>query len=305
LLILNNILCVQPKTNSRQIKFSSRTMKLTTIFIHLIFCSVFPLKANAQGKNAFPYNLEKPDGLFVMPSFLEEISGLTYLAPNQLAALNDEHGRIYVYDIKQKKIVQRIRFEGNGDFEGLELVGKDMYAIKSNGQMFRFNIEVDGVVETIDGPFNHNNNLEGLGYDKKSDNLLSALKESGDVASVKVKGKAVYGYNLSSKTFSKTPLFVLNDADLERVLGANHTKLRPSGIAVHPITGEIYMVASVGSALVVFDNSGKPKNLTLLKKSLFPQPEGITFSPNGDLFISNEGDGDGDGGTILRFKMKK
>uniref|UniRef100_UPI0040474E50 SdiA-regulated domain-containing protein n=1 Tax=Roseivirga sp. TaxID=1964215 RepID=UPI0040474E50 len=278
-------------------------MKLTTIFIHLILCSVFPLLANAQGKNAFPYNLEKPDDLFVMPSFLEEISGLTYLAPNQLAALNDEHGRIYVYDIEKKKIVQRIRFEGNGDFEGLELVEKDMYAIKSNGQMFRFNIEVDGDVETIDGPFNHNNNLEGLGYDKKSNNLLLALKESGDVAGVKVKGKAVYGYNLSSKTFSKTPLFVLNDADLERVLGANRTKLRPSGIAVHPINGDIYMVASVGGALVVFDNSGKPKNLTLLKKSLFPQPEGITFSPNGDLFISNEGDGDG--GTILRFKMKK
>jgi uncharacterized protein YjiK len=44
-----------------------------------------------------------------------------------------------------------------------------------------------------------------------------------------------------------------------------------------------------------------PKNLTLLKRSIFPQPEGITFSPNGDLFIANEGDGDG--GTILRFSM--
>lgn len=278
-------------------------MKLTTIFIQLMFLLSFHFSINAQGKNSFSYDLEAPKDVFVMPSYLEEISGLTYFAPNQLAALNDEHGRIYVYDIKERQIVQRIRFEGNGDFEALELVGKDMFAIKSDGKMFRFNIEVEGVVEAINSPFTYDNNIEGLGYDKKSNNLLLALKESGDIEGVKVKGKAVYGYNLDTKKFSKTPLFVLNDSDLERVLGAKNTKLRPSGIGVHPITGDIYMVASVGRALVVFDNTGKPKNLTLLKRSLFPQPEGITFAPNGDLFIANEVDGDG--GTILRFKMKK
>jgi uncharacterized protein YjiK len=278
-------------------------MKLTTIFIQLIFLIGFHFSLNAQVKDSFPYDLEAPKDVFVMPSYLEEISGLTYFAPNQLAALNDEHGRIYVYDIKERKIVQRIRFEGNGDFEALELVGKDMYAIKSNGKMFRFNVDVEGVVETINSPFSYDNNLEGLGYDKKSNNLLLALKESGEIEGVKVKGKAVYGYNLDTKTFSKTPLFVLKDSDLERVLSAKSTKLRPSGIAVHPITGDIYMIASVGRALVVFDNAGKPKNLTLLKRSLFPQPEGITFTPNGDLFIANEVDGDG--GTILRFEMKK
>lgn len=278
-------------------------MKLTTIFIQLIFLLGFQFSLNAQGKDSFPYDLEAPKDVFVMPSYLEEISGLTYFAPNQLAALNDEHGRVYVYDIQDRKIVQRIRFEGNGDFEALELVGKDMYAIKSNGKMFRFNIDVEGVVETINSPFSYDNNIEGLGYDKKSNNLLLALKESGDIEGVKVKGKAVYGYNLDTKAFSKTPLFVLKDSDLERVLSAKSTKLRPSGIAVHPITGDIYMVASVGRALVVFDNTGKPKNLTLLKRSLFPQPEGITFTPNGDLFIANEVDGDG--GTILRFEMRK
>jgi uncharacterized protein YjiK len=268
----------------------------------LLFLLKLPLSFLGQEKK-FSYDLDAPNDIYLMSSVLEEISGLTYFAPNQLAALNDEHGRVYVYDILERKIVQRIRFEGNGDFEGLELVGKDMYAIKSSGKLYRFNIDVAGVVETINSPFSYDNNIEGLGYDKKSNNLLIALKESGDIKNVNVKGKAVYGYNLSSKKFSRSPLFVLSDADLERVLGAENKKLKPSGIAVHPITGDIYMVASVGRALVVFDNNGKPKNLTLLKRSIFPQPEGITFDPNGDLFISNEVDGDG--GTILRFTMKK
>jgi uncharacterized protein YjiK len=270
-------------------------LMLTAVFIINSFSLM------AQNNKDFPYDLEAPDDIYFMPSVLEEISGLTYFAPNQLAALNDEHGRVYVYDIKERKIVQRIRFEGNGDFEGLELVGKDMFAIKSNGKMYRFNIEMEGVVETIESPFTSENNVEGLGYDKKSNTLLIALKESGDIKNVNIKGKAVYGYSLDSKSFSKLPLFILSDSDLERVLGAKSTKLRPSGIAVHPISGDIYMIASVGRALVVFNSSGMPKNLTLLKRSIFPQPEGITFSPNGDLFIANEGDGDG--GTILRFSM--
>ena len=40
-----------------------------------------------------------------------------------------------------------------------------------------------------------------------------------------------------------------------------------------------------------------------LDPALYNQPEGMTFAPNGDLYISNEG---GEGiATILKFKYKK
>tara|TARA_R110001592_G_scaffold181600_1_gene424395 strand:- start:1054 stop:1890 length:837 start_codon:yes stop_codon:yes gene_type:complete len=277
-------------------------MKRTSFLFIIIYLFTFQSSAWSQGKESFPYNLESPSVTYRLPSILEEISALSYYAPNQLAALNDEQGRVYIYDLDKKEIIQRIRFEGNGDFEGLELVGKDMYAIKSNGKLYKFNIDIEGVVETIDTPFTSENDVEGLGYDKSSNNLLIALKGKGDIDHVKVKGKAVYGYNLTTEKFSKTPLFILQDKDIERVLGSNSSKFRPSAIAVHPISGDIYMIASVGSALVVFNNDGSPKNLSILKRSLFPQPEGIAFMPNGDLFISNEDD---HGGTILRFNMKQ
>ncbi|KYG83450.1 SdiA-regulated domain-containing protein [Roseivirga echinicomitans] len=277
-------------------------MKRTPFLFIIIYLFTFKSSAWSQGKESFPYNLEFPSDTYRLPSILEEISALSYYAPNQLATLNDEQGRVYIYDLNKKEVVQRIRFEGNGDFEGLELVGKDMYAIKSNGKLYKFNIDIEGVVESIDTPFTSENDVEGLGYDKNSNNLLIALKGKGDIDHVKVKGKAVYGYNLTTEKFLKTPLFVLQDKDLERVLGSNSSKFRPSAIAVHPISGDIYMVASVGSALVVFNNDGSPKSLSILKRSLFPQPEGIAFMPNGDLFISNEGD---DRGTIHRFNMKQ
>ena len=62
----------------------------------------------------------------------------------------------------------------------------------------------------------------------------------------------------------------------------------PSGIAIHPISGKTYLLAHVGKALIVFDENGEIEEYMPLNPSLFPQPEGICFNQQGDLFISNE-----------------
>jgi uncharacterized protein YjiK len=257
---------------------------------------------NGQASTGFPYDLLEPNKIYTLPESLEEISGLSYYGPNQLACLNDEHGRMYVFDIKKKEIVHRVRFAGTGDFEGIEKVGNEIFAIKSNGNLYRFNEDVSGEVLKIETPFKSENNVEGLGYDPISKNLLIALKDKGGIDGEKMKGRSIFGFHIESKSFSESPLFVIKDQDVERVMGKSKT-IKPSGVAVHPISGDIYVVASVGRVLIVFNRDGSPKNLSTLKRSLFPQPEGITFSPNGDLFISNEIEGEG--GTILLFKMKQ
>ena len=40
-----------------------------------------------------------------------------------------------------------------------------------------------------------------------------------------------------------------------------------------------------------------------LDKWLFVQPEGMTFAPDGTLYISSEGDGGN--GILMKFEMKK
>lgn len=273
--------------------------KMETIlrsFITLLAFLIFGGTLLAQAP--IGYDLESPDQVFVLPEYLEEVSGLSLFAPNQLAMLNDEHGRMYVYDLLEKKIVHRVRFEGNGDFEGIERVGDYVYAIKSNGKLYRFNVNMEGVVQEIKTPFSSENNVEGLGYNPISNQLLIALKDKGDLKDVEVKGKAIYGYDISTEQFLKLPLFVLRDKEVERVIGSKF-KFKPSGVAVNPVTNETYVIAATQRALLVFDSVGKPKHLVKLRGGLFPQPEGITFSENGDLFISNEVEGEG--GTILKF----
>ena len=66
-------------------------------------------------------------------------------------------------------------------------------------------------------------------------------------------------------------------------------KIQPSGVEVHPINGDIYIIDGPGPSLLVMGADGTKKKLFQLSSSEFAQPEGIAFTPEGELFISNEG----------------
>jgi uncharacterized protein YjiK len=78
-----------------------------------------------------------------------------------------------------------------------------------------------------------------------------------------------------------------------------HTPFKPSGLAVHPETGHIFVIATVGKLLVILDARGSIIDMIPLDPDIFLQPEGIAFSPSGDLYISSEGRGGK--GYILKF----
>lgn len=275
-------------------------MKYTLYTIPMVI--LLTVSAYAQTVDPPPYDLKNPDVIYSLPDYLEEVSGLSYYAPFQLATHNDERGRMYVYDISTKQVVHRVRFEGTGDFEGIERVGESVYVVRSDGKLFRFNVNMEGVVEEIKTPFDKKNDVEGIGYDAIEECLLFALKEDGDTKGVKVSGKAIYAYHLPTKSFKKIPLYHVSDRDLKKVVGDSF-QFKPSAIAQHPISKHLYVLSSKEPSLLIFSyETKKPLSLTKLNPRYFPQPEGIAFMPNGDLFIANEADGEG--GTLLFFKRK-
>jgi uncharacterized protein YjiK len=69
------------------------------------------------------------------------------------------------------------------------------------------------------------------------------------------------------------------------------TELDPSGIAVHPKTGELYLVSTKARLFMVLDPTGVVLRIEHLDRAVHPQPEGISFTADGTMFISSEGRG--------------
>ena len=241
-----------------------------------------------------PYQLDKPAENYMLPNSLKEISGLTYFEDGKLLCVQDEEAVVYVFDTKKKKVVNDFGFGGYGDFEGIEYINGEVYVLESNGNLFRFKPESTQIGRTkTDLP--KQTEVEGLGYDPKTKRLLIAVKNGTGSSN-----KAVYSFDLLNRAVFKD--MSLNDEQLKDA-GIDPKTYQPSGIAVHPITGEWYMITSAGKRLVITSRQAKIKYSEPLDPDRFRQPEGICFAPNGDLFIASEGKGKK--GYILKFDYRR
>jgi uncharacterized protein YjiK len=66
---------------------------------------------------------------------------------------------------------------------------------------------------------------------------------------------------------------------------------------------EWYLLSSINKMLIIADRTWNVKQVISLNSSLFPQPEGISFDSDNNLYISNEA-GNSSVGTVLKFVLK-
>jgi hypothetical protein len=114
----------------------------------------------------------------------------------------------------------------------------------------------------------------------------------------------VYAFDYRQMKYVDSPVFHIDAKQIEKKLGDKMTKFKPSAGAINPKTGDIFLISSVNKILVIVENDGKVKDVFPIDPKLFKQPEGLTFTPKGDLLISNESAGIGPA-TILLFKYKE
>jgi uncharacterized protein YjiK len=239
-----------------------------------------------------------------LPEILNEISGIAYMSDQRIAAVQDELGKIFIYNTQQHKIEKEILFGPSGDYEGIALVGTTAYILRSDGTLFEvheFNSAKNPEVKQHNTHLTAEHDVEGLCYDAKGKRLLLAIKSS-ETHTKDYKG--IYAFDLASKKLASDPVYKIDLTN--KAFGKNKKKksgTNPSGIAIHPTTQDIYITSASGPKLLVLDyNSGNIKYVYELDDSEFQQPEGITFSNKGELFISNEG-GKG-AGNILKIIIK-
>jgi uncharacterized protein YjiK len=120
----------------------------------------------------------------------------------------------------------------------------------------------------------------------------------------KKSARALYELDIKKEALLDKPFLVIESKDLKAISG-DKIKFFPSGVAVNPSTHDIYVISTKDTkCMATFSHDGKLKTFTYLDKDLLEQPEGISFDPEGNLFISTEGK-HGNPAYIYQFGLVK
>jgi len=253
-------------------------------------------------KKKLGYDFLKPDDKMELGKHLHEISGMSWVTDkNMIMAENDEKGDIFLVDFKNKKDdFKKIKFGGKGDYEDIVHTKSADYLLVSSGSI----VEVMTKDSTVTSSEEYNlglqkNEFETLYHDADENSLIMICKQCDHE---KDKIRNAYRFDLSTHKFYPDPFFTIGIETIRQMLKDDQSEFKPSAAAINPITGKLFIIASVGKLLVIADKKGNVEEVFRLDPELFNQPEGMTFAPNGDLYISNEG---GEGiATILKFAYK-
>lgn len=279
---------------------------------------------NRQGSfssDPFLYDLLHPAEKYKMPQALTEISAIDVYKKSKLVCVQDQDGKVFIYDIKKNEVKRPVPFGKKGDYEGIANVNDTIYVLSSNGnlhQILSFDSPEQNTRE-FNTPLNKENDTEGLCFDSVNHRLLIACK---DDPGNNLKGvRAVYAFDLRTMKLVEQPVFQVKlDVLKSFLLRTNKQKFlseefkdlfdsekgdvtfQPSEIAVHPLTNDFYMISTVGKLMVVLDRKGDIKFIKSLSSDIFKQPEGLCFKRDGTMFISDEGRSGH--GNILEFKYQ-
>jgi hypothetical protein len=248
--------------------------------------------SNSRIYKSAPYDFLNPHKTFDMPEALKEISGIAWAGNNTLYCIQDEIGVVFQYDIKKEELAGVIRFTDLGDFEDIVLDGDTAYVLRSDGTLFYFDhVNFSGKYEKTVVPLSCMN-IEGLYLDRSNNSFFISCKDQ----SINSFGshRSIYTFSPENKHIPETDLLIDLD-EVNKMFSVNYPELpagkiqfNPSAIAVHPLTGEKYILSADNRMIAIYKEK-KLIDLFPLPAELYYKPEGMDFNENGDMFISSEG----------------
>jgi uncharacterized protein YjiK len=266
------------------------------LILKIILCLSALQNVVAQAKSDTVLNglepfVVKVSRVWQLPAEFKEISGIAYIDADRLACVQDETGTIFIYNLTERSIEQTIPFGPPGDYEGITTVNGDAYVACADGRIIEILNYRTGkpVVKEYGTHLTVKQNVEGICYDKKNGRLLVSIKGQEPGAPLY---KGVYEFDLSLKKMQVKPAFKIDLSD--QVFGRNKIKnpqtiIQPSDIDIHPVSRDLYITDGVRSQLLILGSAGKIKALYALDKSEVVQPEGMCFTPSGELYIASPG----------------
>ena len=281
-------------------------IKSIRISFHYILIMSLLTSCHASVADTYPtpkkYDLNHPFKIELSEQ-LNEISGIQFYAKDSsVFAISDATGSLYKIFLGRKNIVQKWKFGKNADYEDLQLVDSTFYILSSTGDLasVKFFSKDSLQVNFFQFPGKDKNEFETLFYDKESGMLNMICK---NCEADKKKSVTVWSFNPKENKY-QPGTFSIDVAPIANKMGLDKLKFKCSAAAINPITNELFILSSVNKALIIADKAGNTKEIYPLDPSIYKQPEGIAFTPAGDLLISNESHKTGFA-NILVFKFQK
>ncbi len=261
-------------------------------------------KEKLKNNDTSRYDLLDPF-VIKLPNSLAEISGIYYYPKDtSVFAIEDEAGLFYKIYLERKGIIEKWHFGKRDDYEDLALHDSTFYVLISNGDIKSLRFGNGDTMITNKTKFpaagKAQNDFESIYYDDSLQQLVLLCKDCDGDGNDAI---SAWGYDINTQVYNPS-VFTIDVKVVAQKLGMKKMKLRPSAAAINPVTNELYILASLNNLIVVTSRTGKFISLFHLDPAIYKQPEGIAFTPAGDMIISNEWHESGLA-TILIIKNKK
>jgi len=303
-------------------EFDGRTQKtwrnlLTSRLIYTYLICSIAINAYGNPGNLIPFDIPAGPGnsysasdtvriirSWELPGSLKNISAIEYLQKGKLACLQEEIGSIFIFNLETGRVEKEIPFGPPGDYEGLEIIGTAAYVACADGRILEIQ-HYSSQKRTLIEHGSHltvEENVNGLCYDRKNKRLLVTVKAAED-GSQAVKG--IYAFILATRVMAVKPVI---DIDLkDSVFSGLQPKnvqsvFQPSDLDINPKDNQVYIIDGTRGQLLRIRSNGAIIGLAELDKTKIFQPEGITFTPSGEIYLASKGVRD-EPGMLLKVRM--
>ena len=237
-----------------------------------------------------PYDLQRPAWTIELPWRFREISGIAPLTGDgAIGFVEDE--RVCVHEIdRDTGRITRHHNHGKGDAEDLVVIDGSAYILCAGKRphlllMETYRHDPPGRLTRIDLDLDSTFDPEGLCPEPGGHRLLIACKGTPP-GTGNERMRQIFAFDLATHRRSSEPVLGIDTVQVAGEAG----RFNPSALAVHPISGDLYVIGSKGSKrLACWRADGTFRGSWRLDRHLLPQPEGIAFSPCGELILSSEG----------------
>lgn len=252
--------------------------------------------------NTDRFDLAQPK-VINLPPELEEISGIVYYPKDtSVFAIVDEDGILFKISLNRPNDIKRWEFDKDRDYEDLLLIDSVFYILVSNGDILTVRFENEKVKSTKSNFSDKSKKVyEFESLYLSGDNIILICK-SCDIDKKNVVSSFAFHYKDSLPGYSDHLVFNTAPVFAEE---SKKKHLKVSAAAIDPVSEDIYLISAVEEKLAVFGQQGEFKSVYSLNPRIYKQPEGIAFTPEGDLIIANEWSGTGSATLLLiRNKLK-